>query len=66
MDFIPVSSEAGMKSKLNICIQQNLILLVKIYFQLRKSDVILLNLLEGHGLDVQRMFRPTDYLRKVS
>ncbi|TGM98811.1 SpoIIE family protein phosphatase [Leptospira dzoumogneensis] len=45
---------------------QNLVLLAKIYFQLGISDVILLGLLEGSGLDVQRMFRPTDYLRKVS
>ncbi|TGK39015.1 PP2C family protein-serine/threonine phosphatase [Leptospira andrefontaineae] len=45
---------------------QNLILLAKIYFQLGISDVILIGLLEGSGLDVQRLFRPTDYLRKVS
>ena len=46
--------------------QQNLVLLAKIYFQLGITDVILLDLLEAYGLDVQRMFRPTDYFRKVS
>ncbi|MEI1278196.1 PP2C family protein-serine/threonine phosphatase [Leptospira venezuelensis] len=45
---------------------QNLILLAKIYFQLGIKDVILLGLLESSGLDVQRMFRPTDNFRKVS
>lgn len=45
---------------------QNLILLAKIYFQLGISDVILLGLLEDTRSDVQRMFRPTDYFKKVS
>lgn len=45
---------------------QNLVLLAKIYFQLGISDVILIGLLEGTGFDVQRMFRPTDYFKKVS
>ncbi|MGJ4788611.1 SpoIIE family protein phosphatase [Leptospira koniambonensis] len=45
---------------------QNLVLLAKIYFQLGIKDVILLGLLEGTGLDVQRLFRPTDNFRKVS
>ncbi|PKA14746.1 SpoIIE family protein phosphatase [Leptospira haakeii] len=45
---------------------QNLVLLAKIYFQLGIKDVILLDLLEDTGFDVQRMFRPTDYFKKVS
>ncbi|WP_367899033.1 SpoIIE family protein phosphatase [Leptospira sp. WS58.C1] len=45
---------------------QNLVLLAKIYFRLGISDVIILDLLESYGLDVQRMFRPTDNSRKVS
>ncbi|TGL59532.1 SpoIIE family protein phosphatase [Leptospira sarikeiensis] len=45
---------------------QNLVLLAKIYFKLGISSDIIQSLLEGSGLDVQRMFSPTDNFRKVS